>query len=123
MFGWLRRDPPLPAPAPDPGLVAAGGVPRSPRWPSVRAAHLKANPACAACGSRDALEVHHIQPFHLRPELELVPQNLLTLCADPCHLVHGHLMAWARFCPTVVADTAAYRARLEAAKLAAKKAA
>lgn len=109
--------------APDPGVIAAGGVPRSPRWPAVRAAHLKANPACAACGARNALEVHHIQPFHVRPDLELDPRNLLTLCGDPCHLVHGHMMAWARWSPTVVADTAAYRARLEAAKLAAKKAA
>ena len=106
------------APA-DPGLAAAGGVPRSPKWPSVRAAHLKANPTCAACGGRDALEVHHIQPFHLRPELELDPRNLLTLCADPCHLVHGHCMSWQRYCPTVVADTAAYLAKLLAAKKAA----
>ena len=113
VLGLFRRT------APDPGLAAAGGVPRSPKWPAVRAAHLKANPTCAACGGKDALEVHHIQPFHLRPELELDPRNLLTVCADPCDLVHGHLMAWARFNPTVVADTAAYRAKLLAAKKAA----
>lgn len=41
------------APA-DPGLAAAGGVPRSPKWPSVRAAHLKANPTCAACGGGES---------------------------------------------------------------------
>ena len=110
MFGFLRRR------VDDPGLAAAGGVPRSPKWPAVRAAHLKANPTCAACGGRDALEVHHIEPFHVRPERELDPRNLLTLCGDPCHLVHGHLMSWLRWSPTVVEDVRAYRLRMEAAK-------
>lgn len=45
---------------PNPGVVAAG-VPRSSKWPAVRAAHLKANPSCEACGQRDAREVHHVQ--------------------------------------------------------------
>ena len=109
MFGLLRKT--------DPGAIAAG-VPRSPKWAAVRAAHLKAHPACEACGQKDGLEVHHIEPFHLRPELELSPTNLLTLCGDPCHIVHGHLMAWARVNRSVVADVRAYRAKLEAAKKA-----
>jgi len=104
---------------PDPGLVAAG-VPRSPKWAKVRAAHLKAHPACEACGQRDALEVHHVQPFHLQPDLELDPANLMTLCGDPCHIVHGHLMAWARYSPTARTDVRTYRANLEAARIAAK---
>lgn len=102
---------------PDPGAIAAG-VPRSPKWPAVRAAHLKAHPACEACGQRDALEVHHIEPFHLRPELELDPTNLVTLCGVPCHIVHGHFMNWSLFNRTVVADVRTYRAKLEAAKKA-----
>ena len=104
---------------PDPGLVAAG-VPRSSKWPKVRASHLKARPECEACGQRDSLEVHHIQPFHLRPDLELDPANLMTLCGDPCHIVHGHLMAWARCNPTARTDVRTYRANLEAARIAAK---
>ena len=112
MFGLFRR--------PDPGVVAAG-VPRSSKWAKVRSAHLKANPACEACGQRDALEVHHVQPFHIRPELELDTTNLMTLCGDPCHIVHGHLMAWARYSPTVRSDVRQFRANLEAARLAAKK--
>jgi hypothetical protein len=44
----------------------------------------------------------------------------MTLCGDPCHIVHGHLMAWARYNPTARIDVRAYRANLEAAKLAAK---
>ena len=110
MFGLFKQ--------PDPGVVAAG-VPRSSKWPAVRAAHLKAHPACEACGQKDALEVHHIEPFHIRPDLELNRTNLLTLCGDPCHLVHGHFMSWTRFNRFVVADVRTYRAKLEAAKKAA----
>ena len=113
MFGLFRRS--------DPGVVAAG-VPRSSAWAKVRAAHLKASPVCEACGQRDALEVHHVQPFHVRPELELDPTNPMTLCGDPCHLVHGHLMSWARYSPTVRSDVRQYRANLEAARIAEKKA-
>ena len=71
----------------------AGLPARSPRWPAVRGAHLKRNPTCAACGTRDKLEVHHIHPFHIYPELELVGSNLLTLCetGGNCHLMIGHL--------------------------------
>jgi 5-methylcytosine-specific restriction protein A len=104
---------------PDPGLVAAG-VPRSGKWPAVRAAHLKAHPECEACGRRDALEVHHVQPFHVVPARECDPTNLMTLCGDPCHIVHGHVMAWARYNPTARTDVRAYRASLEAARIAAK---
>lgn len=49
------------------------------------------------CGNEKNLEVHHIQPFHLQPELELDQSNLITLCeaigAD-CHLRQGHLGNW-----------------------------
>jgi len=110
MFGLFRR--------PDPGVIAAGGQPRSSKWPSVRAAHLKAHPACEACGGRDSLEVHHIQPFHIRPELELDQTNLITLCGADCHLVFGHLHAWARVNDRVVDDVRSYRARVEAARRA-----
>ena len=54
--------------------------PRSSRWPKIREEHLKRHPACAACGSVELLNVHHLQPFHQRPELELAPENLLTAC-------------------------------------------
>jgi 5-methylcytosine-specific restriction endonuclease McrA len=58
------------------------------------------------------MEVHHIQPLHDNPALELDPQNLITLCADPCHIVHGHLMSWLRINKSVVEDCAAYRKKL-----------
>jgi len=74
----------------------AGMPARSPRWSGVRGAHLKRNPTCAACGTRDKLEVHHIHPFHLFQNLELEPSNLLTLCetGGNCHIMLGHLKNW-----------------------------
>lgn len=68
---------------------------RSKDWPKVRAQHLKDNPSCAACGELKTLEVHHIKPFHLHPELELDPNNLITLCETAsngivCHQNIGH---------------------------------
>jgi 5-methylcytosine-specific restriction endonuclease McrA len=55
---------------------------RSPHWENVRNKHLKDNPACAACGRTDHVQVHHIKPFHLFPELELEPTNFITLCEN-----------------------------------------
>lgn len=94
---------------------------RSGKWPRVRAEHLQREPACVACGRSDDLEVHHIIPVaealrRGQPELELDPGNLITLCADPCHLVHGHLMSFVRWSPSVRADAAAYRKKLDEAK-------
>ena len=76
-----------------PVLVFGGD--RSSQWPKVRAAHLKAHPCCAVCGTRKDVQVHHIKPFHIKPELELDPNNLVTLCTSKywgfnCHLAVGH---------------------------------
>lgn len=74
-----------------------GGT-RSPLWPAAREAHLKLEPDCQVCGGTDGLNVHHIRPFHLHPELELDPTNLITLCTANktmnCHLKFGH---WGNF--------------------------
>lgn len=67
---------------------------RSPKWPTVRASYLADHNSCEACGrlgtKKKPLEVHHIQPFHDHPELELERKNLQTLC-DGCHFWLGHL--------------------------------
>src|SRR6185369_3917691 len=65
---------------------------RSPKWRTVEKAQLVAHPTCAACGGTIRLNVHHIKPYHLFPELELEPTNLITLCMGPmeCHLRLGH---------------------------------
>lgn len=84
----------------------AGLPSRSSRWAAVRASHLKRNPTCAACGTRDKLEVHHVRPFHLYPNLELEPSNLLTLCetGGNCHIMLGHLKNWKSYNITVRKD-------------------
>lgn len=62
------------------------------RWPDVRAGHLLKEPCCQACGTLKSLAVHHINPVHCRPDLELVNENLITLCEGKrnCHLCFGH---------------------------------
>lgn len=80
-------------------LVVQVGAGRSSRWPAVRAAHLKANPTCAACGAREKLEVHHLYPvgWPHGADFELEPGNLLTLCeraTHNCHFWVGHLGDW-----------------------------
>lgn len=88
--------------APKPTLGA-----RSPHWSHVRAVHLHNQPTCAACGGTDDVEVHHKQPFHLHPNLELDPGNLITLCEKPghdCHYVFGHAFNWHGYVPTVEED-------------------
>lgn len=72
------------------------GAKRSPEWRKVRAEHLKKFPTCMVCGGNKVIEVHHKQPFHLKPELELKLSNLITLCEEGkngivCHRAIGHL--------------------------------
>lgn len=84
------------------------GLGRSPEWPRVEKEHLRREPACVACGYRGRkLQVHHIKPFHLHPQLELDPQNLITLCAArgrEHHLLLGHLDEWESYNEHVRAD-------------------
>jgi 5-methylcytosine-specific restriction protein A len=94
----------------------AFGQARSGRWPRVRLEHLKDHPTCAVCGGKTNIEVHHIEPFHLCPERELDPTNLLTLCEAPghnCHFIFGHLLSWRSYNPMVRADAFAWRERIE----------
>ena len=84
---------------------------RSSHWETVRKAHLKLHPACAACGETKSLEVHHIHPFSNDPELELDPNNLITLCECAshgicCHIFVGHAGDYTKYNPNVVADAA-----------------
>jgi 5-methylcytosine-specific restriction endonuclease McrA len=81
---------------------------RSYRWSEVRKQHLKEHPSCYACGKDKKLEVHHKVPVHISPELELDPSNLVTLCADPCHLLFGHLMNFKSYNKSVVEDCSVY---------------
>jgi 5-methylcytosine-specific restriction endonuclease McrA len=74
------------------------GHERSSHWGSVAKEHLRHEPACVVCGYKGRKrQVHHIKPFHLHPDLELDPHNLITLCSargKEHHLLLGHLGAW-----------------------------
>ena len=82
---------------------------RSNQWPTARKAHLELYPACAVCGGSVDIQVHHIRPFHLHPDLELDPGNLVTLCESKkagvnCHLWFGHLGNFKSYNTTVTKD-------------------
>ena len=90
---------------------AAAGITtkRSSKWPALEKKFLKENPACAACGSLTDLNVHHMKPFHLHPELELEPTNLITLCmgkTTECHIKLGHGGDFKAYNPNVEEDVA-----------------
>ena len=74
---------------------------RSSQWTDLQKAHLKLSPICLVCGTKRRRQVHHIKPYHLFPELELDPTNLITLCL-PHHLLVGHLQYWRSWNPQVV---------------------
>lgn len=102
--------------------VAAAKVPpgskRSSQWPAVRRAHLKDHPKCELCDGVKFLEVHHIEPFHLNPAMELDPENLITLCENKkggvnCHLLFGHLGSYRSFNINVRSDSAQWKTRLK----------
>jgi len=95
---------------PDHGAEVARrhGHERSPEWPRVEREHRLQYPACAACGYKgEGIQVHHIKPFHLHPQLELDPNNLITLCqieGREHHLLLGHLDDWESFNEHVQGD-------------------
>ena len=82
------------------------GFMRSREWPKARRAHLEKEPFCRWCGRKHFLNVHHIQPFHLNPALELDENNFITLCEGGivsvvglrkyanCHFRKGHESNW-----------------------------
>jgi len=90
---------------------------RSGRWPAVRRQYIEQHGECAACGATDDLQVHHVRPYHLFPDKELDPDNLITLCGAPhggCHLWLGHLRDFKAANPFVREDAARYRKHREA---------
>lgn len=95
------------------------GAKRSPLWTKTRKTHLKRQPECQACGQTDALNVHHKKPYHLRPDLECDPDNLVTLCEHSkrfgwsCHYLIGHTLDWHSSNPNVDKCIAVVRATWE----------
>jgi 5-methylcytosine-specific restriction endonuclease McrA len=79
-------------------IASEHGHERSSEWTRVAKEHRRREPRCAACGYKGRkVQVHHIKPFHLHPQLELDPNNLITLCearGKHHHLLLGHLGLW-----------------------------
>lgn len=90
-----------------------GKATRSSKWPAFRQQILDTFKKCAVCGRNKELEVHHIIPFHQRPDLELDSNNCIVLCADPCHFVFGHLYNWTRCNKDVVKDSIEWKKKIE----------
>jgi 5-methylcytosine-specific restriction protein A len=88
--------------------AAIFGSDRSPEWYNVRKKHLAEQPFCQGCGSKNNLEVHHIEPFHVNPSRELDPSNLITLCGKNCHFIFGHLMDYSSWNTNVIEDCRVY---------------
>jgi len=71
-----------------------------------KAKYIKDNRQCVLCGATDNLEVHHIIPVSVCPELACEPANFMTLCDygnEGCHCHFGHLGAFIRFNPNLQA--------------------
>ena len=97
------------------GSVKLGGAKRSGQWPRVRKEHLAKNPLCAVCGKKGKLlpnEAHHIQVFNKHPELELSPENIITLCRKD-HLIFGHLNNFSSWNEKVREDAEYFRKKIE----------
>ena len=94
------------------------GKKRSSKWPAVRKAFLKNYPVCAVCGGKLKVEVHHIRPFHLHPQLELDPKNFITLCENKkdginCHLSFGHLGSFKSYNVNVKRDAKLWNKKIK----------
>ena len=63
------------------------------KWRKARNQHIKRECCCQMCGIKRKLEVHHVEPWHLAPELRYEPSNLITLCRE-CHFRFGHWLNW-----------------------------
>lgn len=90
---------------------------RSNQWSKVRDEHIRRQPECQVCGGTKDLIVHHKQPFHLFPELELQDDNLITLCETEkngvnCHLLFGHLGNFRSFNAKVDEDVRNWQVKL-----------
>jgi hypothetical protein len=97
---------------------APKGAKRSSGWRNVRKQYLKDNPGCAVCGSTSKVEVHHKVPFHLAPDKELDPDNLMTLCENKkyginCHLLIGHLGNYQKLNVNVDLDAMTWSVKLK----------
>jgi len=96
---------------------APKGAKRSSKWSELRRRFLITHPRCGVCGATKTLRVHHIIPFHIAPDMELDPNNLVVLCENKkyginCHLLIGHLGNFRRTNPSCRIDIATWNIKL-----------
>lgn len=62
------------------------------RWLDIARKYRRHNPICEVCGSNNSIEIHHIKPAALYPNLIYDETNLISLCrkGNNCHLRFGH---------------------------------
>lgn len=101
-----------------------GLIKRSSAWPKLEKEFLAKHPVCEICGSKKKLNIHHRKPFHIFPELELDPNNLITLCMSKmqCHLLIAHGDDFKAYNPNIDADVIALRKDISKFKEVADKA-
>lgn len=81
---------------------------RSSEWKDLRDSFILREKVCGYCMRQDKdMEVHHITPFHVAPELELEEDNLIVLCKK-CHLVQGHYGNFKLWNPDIKLHSANY---------------
>lgn len=90
--------------------VQAQGV-RSGAWPRIRKEHLEEHNSCEACGCKKSISVHHILPFYKNPDLELLKDNLITLCFI-CHFWLAHLKNWKSYNVHIRRDAKWYKEKI-----------
>lgn len=97
-----------------PGMAMHASA-RSGEWPRVRAEFLRTHPVCAVCGATKDLEVHHVIPFHKRPDLELAKENLIVVCRGKRndHFYQAHSADWRAANPHIAEDAALMRKRIK----------
>ena len=91
------------------------GERRALEWRRIRKEHLKLFNECYVCRKKTKLQVHHIIPFNIAPDLELNPDNLITLCTNKpvnCHILYGHLGNYQDTNMTCVDDAVYWRRKL-----------
>jgi hypothetical protein len=77
-------------------LLNFGAIPVSQQWKMTKAKKLYVTEfnECEVCGYQKGLEVHHVKPVHLFPDLSCEPTNFITLCDgisnNMCHRKYGH---------------------------------
>lgn len=81
----------------DPGLVTAM---RDAKWRRTRNEFIEIQPDCQMCMTDNNLQVHHIFPWSLYPDLRYDLENLVTLC-QPCHFRFGHDRDWQAYNPDI----------------------